>query len=246
MTEFQYGFLLISFLAGSLTVLSPCVLPMLPIVMSGSIGQKTFLRPLRIIFALAISVIVFTLLLKVATVFIGVPGYLWRWLSGIILISFGVFTIYPQIWVKLTSVLGFKKVGHRLLGRNLKKQSLWGDLLVGAGLGPIFTSCGPTYTIIVGTSIPASWLVGSVYLLIFVIGLTVCLLAIAFLGQKLIKKLTALNKPGGLFQRLLALVFILIGCLILTGLDRQIESHLIREGWYDWLIEFEEGFQEEN
>ena len=215
---------------------------MLPLVLSGSIGQKSFARPLRIVLALAVSVVVFTLLLKVSTVLLGVPSYFWRWFTGAVLIIFGLLVLFPQIWATTAQFFGFKDLSQKFLRRGLKKKSPWGDFLIGASLGPIFTSCGPTYAIIVSVSLPASWLIGMLYLLVFVFGLTLCLLIIAFLGQKLVHKLTILNKAGGWFQRFLAIIFIVIGLSILTGYDRRLEILLIERGFYDWVIELEEGF----
>ena len=61
--------LLISFIAGVLTILAPCVLPLLPVIIGGSISGKTKekSRPYIIAASLAASLVVFTLLLKLST-----------------------------------------------------------------------------------------------------------------------------------------------------------------------------------
>ena len=238
--EIQYGFLLTSLIAGALTILSPCVLPMLPIVISGSAGAKSLLKPLRIIGALAVSVIVFSLLLKASTTLIGVPDYVWRWLSGSILIIFGILTLMPGLWDKIVDVLGFKQSSQKLLSKGVLKGGATGDLLVGAALGPVFTSCSPTFGYIVGLVIPAqNWWVGFLYLLFFVAGLVVVLVLVALFGQKMVKKLAFLSNPQGWFKRILAIIFITVGILIFTGWDKSIESFLVERGFYDWLINLE-------
>lgn len=240
--EIQYGLLFASLVAGVLTVLSPCVLPILPIVIGGSTASKSIARPLRIIAALAVSVIAFSLLLKASTTLIGVPGYVWRWLSGSILIVFGILTLWPNLWEKIVDRLGFKQSSHKLLSKGALKGGVAGDLLVGASLGPVFTSCSPIYLWIVATAIPQqSWTVGLIYLFTFVIGLVSILFLIALFGQKVVSKLAFFSKPDGWFRRILALIFITVGVLIFMGWDKDVEAFLIEKGLYNWLINLENG-----
>ncbi len=67
--------LLISIIAGILTILAPCVLPAIPIIIGGSIGggKHSKARPYIVGASLAVSIIVFTLLLKVSTILINLP-----------------------------------------------------------------------------------------------------------------------------------------------------------------------------
>ena len=68
--------LLVSFIAGVLTVLAPCILPLLPVIVGGSLtgegkdAQKK--KVFTIVLSLGLSVIVFTFLLKVSTLFINI------------------------------------------------------------------------------------------------------------------------------------------------------------------------------
>ena len=239
--EIQYGYLFTSLVAGVLTVLSPCVLPILPIVISGSTSTKSILKPLRIISALAVSIIVFSLLLKASTAFLGVPGYVWRYVSGGILIIFGILALWPNLWEKIVDRLGLKKSSHKLLNKGVLKGGVAGDLLVGASLGPVFSSCSPTYLAIVGIIIPQqSWWVGFLYLLIFVAGLVLILFIIALFGQKAVSKLSSFNNPRSWFRRISMIIIVVVGISILMGWDKEIEAFLIEKGLYDWLINFED------
>ena len=234
------GYLLTSFIAGIVTVLSPCVLPMLPIVIGGSAASRSLAKALRIIGALAVSVIVFSLLLKVSTALLGVPSWVWRGFSGSILILFGVFIFMPGLWERLISRLGVKRSSHKLLARGLAKGGIVGDLLVGASLGPVFTSCSPAYLTILGyISAEESWLVGIIYLLTFVFALCLLLLLVAIFGQKFVAKISVLSNPRGWLYRSLAVIFIIVGILIFTGWDKSIEAYLLKIGLYDWLIALE-------
>ena len=239
MIEIQFGFLVVALIAGVLTVVSPCVLPVLPIVMGGSLQQRDFYKPLRIIGALLVSIIVFSILLKASTVLLGVPDFVWRWLSGGILIIFGIVTFWPKLWSNLMQKVGLQKSSFKLASWGFKKGGNLGDFIIGAALGPVFTSCSPTYLYIVAISLPANWLTGFIYLLIFSLGLALILLLIAFLGQKFIAKLKGLSNPQSWFKRCLAFLLIISGILIATGYDKKIEAELIQKGAYNWLIDLE-------
>lgn len=72
---------LASFLAGILTILAPCVLPVLPVVLAGSLSEKQKWYPYLVILSLALSVVLFTVVLKASTVFIDIPQSFWKYLS---------------------------------------------------------------------------------------------------------------------------------------------------------------------
>ncbi|MCR4281249.1 MAG: cytochrome C biogenesis protein, partial [Candidatus Kaiserbacteria bacterium] len=83
------AFLIVSFIAGVLTVLAPCILPLLPVVIGSSAMGRSRWTPYIVVGSLSVSIILFTFLLKAGTAFIMVPPYFWTSLSGGILILFG-------------------------------------------------------------------------------------------------------------------------------------------------------------
>jgi len=91
--------LLVCLLAGVLTVLAPCVLPLLPIIIGGSIsGDRQKSRPYIIAAALAGSVIGFTLLLKLSTALIHLSPQVLNAISGGLIIALGAASIFPEAW----------------------------------------------------------------------------------------------------------------------------------------------------
>jgi len=94
----------ISFVAGILTILAPCVLPVLPVILAGSLGEKKWWYPYLVTFSLAISVVLFTVLLRVSTLFIDVPSSFWGYFSGGILTILGLAYIFPYIWVRIAEL----------------------------------------------------------------------------------------------------------------------------------------------
>lgn len=74
--------ILISFFSGILTVLAPCVLPLLPVILGGSLAGQSKKRPYVIIASLILSLLLFTLLLKASTVLIDVDPIVWDYVAG--------------------------------------------------------------------------------------------------------------------------------------------------------------------
>ena len=100
----------ISFLAGVLTILAPCVLPVLPVILGGTLNESNYKRIMTIILSFVISIVVFTFLLKISTAFIGIDQQVWKIISGSILILFGIISLFPELREQGKSFLGIKQV----------------------------------------------------------------------------------------------------------------------------------------
>lgn len=224
------NYLLPSFFAGMLTVLAPCVVTLLPVILGGTIGEKNPWRPLVIAGSLGISVIAFTLLLKVTTAFIGIPQEFWRSISGLLIILFGFTMVFPAIWEWLSFKFKLYKSEH-LLHKSGQKNGLLGAALLGASLGPVFTTCSPTYTVILAIVLPANFAIGMINLIAYTLGLTLFLLAIGYGGQKVSTKFKFAVNPNGWFKKSLGVLLVATGLLVLTGLDKTLESKILDSGY---------------
>ncbi|MGB4759603.1 MAG: cytochrome c biogenesis protein CcdA [Candidatus Saccharimonadales bacterium] len=241
------GLLILSFIAGCLTVLAPCILPLLPVIIGGSLveSNKTkpetqWLRPLVIATSLAISVIVFTLAIKATTALLGVPQIVWQVISGSIVLLLGINYLWPKAWELFSAKSGLFTASNLTLGKALQKKGLLSAVLVGAALGPVFSSCSPTYALIVATVLPVSFLEGLLYLAAYAAGLGLVLLLIAYLGQSFVKRLRWITNPDGWFTRVVGVLFIIVGLMVLFGVDKQIQSFVLEQGWYDPISGIEE------
>ncbi len=224
-------YLWLSFIAGILTLLSPCVLPVLPVIIGGSVTGKHKSRPYIIIGALVVSIIVFTLLLKASTVLIDVDPAVWTTISGGIIIIFGIVTLFPGLWEWATTKVNLTGKTDSLLHKSAKKQNRIGSVLVGLSLGPVFSSCSPTYAIIIATVLPQNYYVGLLNLSLYALGLGGGLLLVSVFGQRLIKKLRWAADPRGWFKKVLGVLFIIVGLAIITGLEKDAEAWLLEKGY---------------
>lgn len=226
-------FLAISFIAGVLTVLAPCILPLLPVVVGSSVAGRSKATPYIVVASLSVSIILFTFLLKVSTAFIAIPPAAWAVLSGTILVFFGVTLVFPSVWNSVPGLGKTSRTANKLLGTGHQKKSLWGDALVGASLGPIFTTCSPTYFVILASVLPASLGLGVTYLLAYITGLALVLLLIALLGEKFAAKLSVFSDPNSKFKHGLGILFIVLGLMIMTGYEKKLETAILDSGYFD-------------
>lgn len=225
--------IILSFLAGILTIAAPCILPLLPIVIGGSIAEKpSKLRPVIISLSLALSVITFSLLIKASTSLLSIPQEFWQWFSAAILILLGLSYLKPSIWEGISLKLNLSQRSNNRLSKAFQKEGLSGAVLTGFALGPVFNSCSPTYALIVAVVIPASLLTGLSYLIAYALGLSLSLLGLAFLGQGFKSKFKKLANPSSRFKQIIGIIFILTALIIGFGIDKKIQTYVIEQGWY--------------
>jgi cytochrome c-type biogenesis protein len=236
--------------AGVLTTLAPCVLPLLPVIVGGSVAgaldepagtaaggtataTRTVTRSAAVTRALVItgslgaSILVFTLALKASTALIGIPTEVWQWISGGVLITLGIVGAWPDLWERLSARLGLQARSAQRLGAARSRDGIGGQVLTGAALGPVFTSCSPLYGYVIVTVLPAEPVRGLVLLAAYILGLCGTLLLIALAGQRVVARFGWAADAHGWFRRGLGLVFIAIGVLVATGWMKDIETWLI-------------------
>lgn len=240
--------LIISFVAGVLTILAPCVLPLLPVIVGGSLARSgqngnPWRRPLIVTASLALSIVLFTLLLKATTALLGVPTMVWQIIAGVIVILFGVTMLAPKLWEELMIRTRLQARSSQLMAKSSTKKGVGGDVLLGLSLGPVFSSCSPTYALIVATVLPASFAEGAANLIAYAIGLSAMLLLVTLLGKKLIDKLGWTLNPRGWFYKVVGIIFLIVGIGLIFGWDKQIQAFVLEQGWYDPISNIEESFR---
>lgn len=172
-------------------------------------------------------------MLKASTALIAIPPAVWTSISGGILVVFGAILLFPTLWERLPGLGRLTTSSNKLVGAGHQKKSVWGDIVIGAALGPVFATCSPTYFVILATVLPASFLLGTTYLLAYIAGLALVLLAISLLGQSLATRLSWIADGHGWFKRGLGLLFLLVGLAVMTGFDKVIETKILDSGVFD-------------
>jgi cytochrome c biogenesis protein CcdA len=232
---------LAALLAGMLTVLAPCVVSVIPILLARTTSSATRRSPFLVIAGLGVSILLFSVLLKSSTLLFNVPSVAWSIISGSIVTLFGLSMVFPTLWEQVMIRTRLVFIAQSSMSKASTRKGLWGDLLLGASLGPVFSACSPTYALIVASILPVEPLLGLGYLTAFIVGLAIMLGAVALFGQALIKRLGWGINPSGIFRRVVGMLLIVIGIMMIFGLDKDLLTLLVQNGWFDWQINLETG-----
>jgi len=217
----------LAFLAGVLTIATPCVILILPPMLAGSVGHR--LRPLLIVLGSAVT---FTFMGGAASAFgliaSGAVDYL-RFLFIAIIIAFGavmvdeeIDEIYARYSSKLVNILLRRGVGS-------SKDSLFGAFVLGMSLGIVWIPCvGPILgSVLAYAAVQGKLLKGSVLLLVYSIGLGLPMLAIAYGGKYTAGKVEWISRNSVLIRKIAGWVLILAGAAMLFGIDRYVQKVLL-------------------
>ncbi|MBD3269981.1 cytochrome C biogenesis protein [Candidatus Peregrinibacteria bacterium] len=237
-------FLVASFIAGFLTILAPCMLPVLPVIVGGSAGEGDRWRPVIIVASLGLSILLFTILLKFTADLLFIPTWVWVWISATIITFFGLTLIFPDAWDKLAFKLKLYK-SEELMNQSKQKKGIIGTILLGASLGPVFSSCSPTYALIIAIVLPQSFALATLNALVYVIGFMIPLAVIAKGGQAVIQKFKGLANPKGWFKKSLGVLLVLVGIGIFFGVDKLLEIWILDSGIIDGILNLETELTEE-
>lgn len=234
-----------SFLAGALTILAPCTVTLLPVMLGGSVTEKHPLKPLIVGLSLGVSVFAFTLLLKVGTDVIAINEFHLRLASSIIILALGLTMVFPSLWDRIQVKLGLYKSEKLVEKAKGHGEGFLGAVLLGAALGPVFSTCSPTYFYILGTVLPQDFGLGLLNLAVYSLGLVVILVAIGYGGRAVVQRVKFAADPTGWFRRTLGILLVIVGILFLTGWDKVIETWILDLGQNGYfLIDIERGLME--
>jgi len=207
-TFFQMGFALIE---GFALIISPCILPILPIILAGSItGDKK--RPFGIIISFVIIFSLFTFFSRKLIQVTHIDISLIRHIAYFILVLFGIImlsTYLTEQFNRLTNRL--VNVGQTLTVANNSEGGFVSGLLFGGLVAIIWTPCaGPILAaIIVQTVIQQSDYMGFLLLIAFAIGAGIPMLIIALFGRAIMENLNFFKKHTLLFRKMVGIIIIL-------------------------------------
>lgn len=231
--------LLLAFAAGLVTVLAPCILPILPIVLTGG-AAKGRLRPWGIIVGVVISFSVFTLALSWAVQRLGLSPNFSRTLGIFLLAGLGALFLVPRMLERLEAWVS-GRFGSNING---ERRGFGGGLLIGISLGAVWTPCaGPILASVVAAAQTGEVNAEIVGITIaYAIGAGVPMGIIAALGQRITKRVRWLSQRASAVQKFFGGVLIIVAVLMFTGLDRRVQSWVITvtPNWLSNLQKFEE------
>jgi cytochrome c-type biogenesis protein len=193
--------LVLALLAGVLTVVAPCTLPMLPILLGASVGQTSKARPAMIALGFVISFSAAALLLSaIIDIFDFDPNVL-RTGAAMLLLGFGLLMIWPAPFEWLS--IRFSGLASSSAGNATSSPGIIGGFVLGTTLGLVWTPCaGPvlgSILTVVATSKDTAW--ASALLVVYAIGAALPMLAIAYGGQAVTTRVRSVARISPRLQR---------------------------------------------
>jgi cytochrome c biogenesis protein CcdA len=207
--------------AGILTVLSPCVLPILPIVVGRSLSNH-ILGPIALVSGLVASFAVGGSLLGITTGWlIGLMSFL-RYFSIFLLLLLGILTLFPDWSYRLFSYL---RIDRWI--KEPKQVGLMGEFWLGTQLGFLWTPCAGTVLGSILVLAVDRQVAGALKLLVaYGVGAALPMLAIAYGGRQVSQRFLKLRSSSKLLTRIGGGVIIATAIAILLGWDVQVQLWL--------------------
>ena len=235
--------LALAFVAGLVTILNPCVLPLVPILI-GSALIKARMGPLALAAGLVSSFTLFGFTVIAFGYSLGIDERLVRMLAGAFLALAGVVLLVPQAQAALSAAAApFTNAGNQQLAR-VNANGVVGQYLVGLLLGLVWAPCvGPTLGVAIAAASQGDDLASAfVVFLSFGLGVAVSILAFAYGSRRALgDRGRALRALGAYAKPIFGAALLFVGVLVISGFDKVIEVALL-DALPDGLVRFSTSF----
>jgi cytochrome c-type biogenesis protein len=224
----------VAYAAGVLSTLSPCVLPLLPILVATALAEHRH-GPLALALGLTLSFASVGLFVATLGLAIGLDAQALRQVAAVGLLVFGALLLWPRLQLgfeRATAGLGHGGDAALARLRSLHVTGWPGQFVIGALLGLIWTPCvGPTLGAATMLAAQRTQLGGvTLVLLVFGLGASTPLVLLGRLSAPALRRWRErLLGAGGNGRHLLALLMLTLATLVITGWDKQLEAWLLRE-----------------
>lgn len=220
----------LSLAAGGLTTLSPCVFPLLPLVLGGVL-KGSRLAPLAMGVGMTLSFATIGMLVGALGPALGIDGDTVRTTGAALLITFAVIMLAPALSERFSHWMTPIASAANSASRRLNSSSLFGALALGGVLGLVWSPCsgpllGSALTLVASEGGVAR---GGLVLGVFGLGAAMPLVAVAYASRRGFVRVRDWMLPR--IERVrqgFALLLALVGVAILTGSDKWIEALVLR------------------
>ena len=224
--------------AGSLTTLSPCVFPLLPLVLGGAV-QKNRAAPLAMGLGMVISFAAIGVVVGVLGDAIGLSPDRVRVFAAALLIAFGVVMLVPALNQRFTAMVSPLASGANAASARLDGGSMWGALAMGGLLGLIWSPCsgpllGSALTLVASEGGAAR---GALILGLFGLGAAIPLVAAAYASRAGFGRVRQwVLRHGEQSKKVFGALLLLVGIVILSGADKWLETQVNERLPDAWLL----------
>ncbi len=214
----------LALMAGVLSILSPCVWPLVPIVMasssnSGKKGQFALAMGLSVAFALAGGVLTFILFS------LGLSPEVLRWFGAVMLVLMGISLLIPEVahWLSLilTKLTPEQRTQHNA------QDGAFNQFMIGMMLGLVWLPCvGPTLGAAIAlASLGQDLIMASSVLFLFGLGTASALIITSIISTSVLQKFRP-NVFSNVekLKKLLGILLLILAIMVITGFDKVLET----------------------
>jgi cytochrome c-type biogenesis protein len=232
-----FGNLALGYAAGALSTLSPCVLPLLPMILFGVLERSPW-GPLALAAGLSVSFAGVGIAIASFGFSIGFDPSVLRSVVAVLMLCMGLVLLVPALQSRLaTAATPVASGGQALLDR-LQPSGLGGQFGLGILLGAIWSPCsGPTLGATVALAAQADTVGRAAAIMtMFSLGAATPILALAYGSrQAIVARRDWLARLSRIGKPLMGAAFVGLGAFVLTGIDKIVEASLTR-AMPDWLV----------
>jgi cytochrome c-type biogenesis protein len=235
--------LALAFAAGLLSILSPCVLPLVPIVVGAAVAAHP-LGALALAVGLALSFTGLGLLLALAGFGLDIDPGAFRLVAAVIMVALGAILLVPSWQARLAAAGGPLSAWADSSFSGFASSGLAGQLAIGLLLGAVWSPC-------VGPTLGAASLLASqgqdllrvaLTMAVFGIGAALPLVLLGLMSRAtLLRVRSSLMSAGKAGKGLLGAAFVVIGVAIVSGTDKRLEAVLV-DASPQWLTDLTTSF----
>ncbi len=225
--------LVFAFVAGALSILSPCVLPLVPVVL-GTAASKGKYGSLVLAVGLVISFVTIGMFVSLVGFSIGLDGKFFRVISAVMLIAIGLLLAVPFLQRQFAMASG--PVGN-WAQEKFGSSEAGGQFGIGLLLGAVWSPC-------VGPTLGAASLLASqgqnlaevaITMVFFGLGVAVPLLIIGTMSREFLMRWRGkMLSSSSALKSVLGVLFVITGIMIVSGQDKFLEAKLV-EASPEWL-----------
>jgi len=229
--------LALGYAAGALSTLSPCVLPILPIVLFGALERHLW-GPVALAAGLAVSFAGVGIVLASVGFSVGIEPDTLRFAVAALMGAAGVILLVPALQGRVASLASPVAGKGQVLLDRVQPSGIWGQFALGALLGVIWSPCsGPTLGAAIGLATQGNdlgWAAST--MAAFALGAATPILLLAYGSrQAIMARRDWMARASRIGKPLMGAAFVCIGLSVLTGFDKVVETSLTR-AMPDWLV----------
>lgn len=217
-----------AFLAGLVTILAPCIWPLLPIVLSSSVTGKTHARPLGITLGIMLSFTFFTLAISFLVSLFHLDPNIIRLFAVVVLVFLGLSMIIPAL-SRITELWVSRLAGKFGTTGQSQGSDFGSGFVTGLSLGIVWTPCSGPILASIATLAATGQVSLQVVLvtLAYVTGVGIPLFLFAYGGQRVVGKTRFLSAYTGRVQQVFGVLMLLTALAIYTNYDKVIQLKLL-------------------